>query len=62
MLLIPIGEIAVFFAETSGHISRLDGRVCPPTAAIFDPSCRTKRKTHREVAYKGYGIYREGCT
>lgn len=40
----------------------LDGRVCEPESAIFDPSCRTMRKTHREVAYSGYGMYRDGCT
>ena len=32
------------------------GRMCPPDAAIFDPSCRTHRRTHREVAYNGYGV------
>ena len=40
----------------------LDGRTCEPTSAIFDPSCRTVRKTHREVAYRGYGHYRKDCT
>ena len=40
----------------------LDGRVCDPASAIYDPSCRTIRKTHREVAYKGYGTYRTDCT
>ena len=54
----------------------LDGTTCDPTDAIFDPSCRTPRKTHAEVAYAGnansgvdcanggacgYGVYREGC-
>ena len=29
------------------------GVACPdPTSAIYDPSCRTPRKTHKEVAYK----------
>lgn len=35
---------------------------CDPTSAIFDPACRTPRKTHKEVAYNGYGVYRGGCT
>ena len=34
------------------------GRACDPTSALFDPMCRTPRKTHREVAYRGYGTYR----
>jgi hypothetical protein len=34
------------------------GPVCDPYSAIFDPSCRTIRKTHHEVAYRGYGTYR----
>ena len=28
------------------------------TSAIYDPSCRIKRRTHKEVAYRGYGVYR----
>ena len=47
----------------------LDGTTCSPDEAAFDPSCRTPRKTHKEVAYAGtggypdgYGTYREGCT
>ena len=42
---------------------------CDPSEAAFDPSCRSPRKTHREVAYAGtggypdgYGVYRDGCT
>ena len=34
------------------------GPVCDPYSAIYDPSCRTIRKTHHEVAYRGYGTYR----
>lgn len=34
------------------------GRICDPSSAIYDPMCRTERKTHREVAYRGYGTYR----
>jgi hypothetical protein len=47
----------------------LDGTTCSPDEAAFDPSCRTPRKTHSEVAYAGtggypdgYGTYREGCS
>ena len=55
----------------------LDGLTCDPLESIFDPSCRTARKTHAEVAYNGdahsgadcaaggacgYGVYRAGCT
>ena len=51
----------------------LDDETCDPLEAIFDPSCRTARKTHAEVAYNGdadsgadcaaggacgYGVYR----
>ena len=36
----------------------LNGKACDPTSAIYDPSCRTIRKTHKEVAYRGYGTYR----
>ena len=36
----------------------LDGKACDPASAIYDPSCRTIRKTHKEVAYRGYGTYR----
>ena len=54
----------------------LDGQTCDPLEAVFDPSCRTARKTHAEVAYNGdansgadcaaggacgYGVYRAGC-
>ena len=38
----------------------LTGRACDPTSAIFDPACRTSRRTHREVAYNGYGTFRGG--
>ena len=55
----------------------LDGTACEPTSAIYDPACRSIRKTHREVAYarddnpvvldaipgrRGYGTYRRHCT
>ena len=36
----------------------LTGTSCDPTSAIYDPACRTIRKTHKEVAYRGYGTYR----
>lgn len=35
-----------------------EGKSCDPTSAIFDPLCRTKHKTHKEVAFNGYGTYR----
>ena len=50
--------------------------MCDPSEAIFDPACRTARRTHAEVAYNGdansgadcaaggacgYGVYRAGC-
>ena len=28
------------------------GQMCPALAAVMDPSCRTSRRTHREVAYR----------
>ena len=33
-------------------------RECDPTASILNPMCRTRRKSHREVAYNGYGTFR----
>lgn len=33
---------------------------CPEDAAFYDPSCRATRQTHKEVAYRGYGVYRGG--
>ena len=36
--------------------------LCTANVALFDPQCRALRKTHREVAYNGYGTYRLGCT
>ena len=30
--------------------------------AEYDPSCYATRRTHREVAWRGFGTYREGCT
>ncbi|EOD39164.1 hypothetical protein EMIHUDRAFT_223628, partial [Emiliania huxleyi CCMP1516] len=38
-----------------------ESRACDPTSAIMDPSCRQSRRTHAEVAYSGYGTYRQGC-
>ena len=29
--------------------------MCDPSEAIFDPACRTPRRTHAEVAYGGGG-------
>ena len=40
----------------------MSGVMCTPTAALADPSCRVARRTHREVAYSGYGGYRDNCT
>ena len=39
-----------------------DGTACEASSALYDPACRTARRTHREVAYNGYGTYRLGCT
>ena len=38
------------------------GVACESGSALYDPACRTPRKTHNEVAYSGYGTYRAGCT
>jgi len=35
-----------------------DGTGCETTSAFYDPSCRVPRKTHAQVAYSGYGVYR----
>ena len=35
---------------------------CDASSALFDPACRSQRKPHTSVAYRGYGIYRTGCT
>ena len=35
-----------------------DGTACETTSAFYDPSCRVPRKTHAQVAYSGYGVYR----
>ena len=29
--------------------------------AQYDPACYATRRSHREVAWRGYGTYREGC-
>jgi hypothetical protein len=44
----------VFFEgdERESFYAGQTGRMCDPTAAIFDPSCRVSRRTHREVAYR----------
>ena len=38
------------------------GVACEASSALYDPACRTPRRTHAEVAYNGYGAYRRGCT
>ena len=40
----------------------LTGTACDPLSSIYDPACRTARRTHREVAYSAYGTYRRNCT
>ena len=37
--------------ERADFYKGVDGRACEPTEAIMDPACRSRRKTHREVAY-----------
>ena len=40
----------------------LTGVSCPhECSALYDPACRTARRTHKEVAYRAYGTYRDGC-
>ena len=48
----------VFYTGDERNFYPLAGRTCDPSSALYDPTCRTKRKTHREVAYRGYGTYR----
>ena len=49
----------VFFkGDERAYYYGMDGKACEPTSAIYDPACRSIRKTHREVAYRGYGTYR----
>ncbi|KOO24193.1 fibrocystin-l [Chrysochromulina tobinii] len=48
------GDERIFYAGQTGAS-------CEPTSAIYDPACRSIRKTRREVAYRGYGTYRHGC-
>ena len=51
----------VFFkGDERAYYYGMDGKACEPTSAIYDPACRSIRKTHREVAYRVYGTYR-GC-
>lgn len=54
----------VFFPgdERETFYRGMSGVMCAPDAAINDPSCRIARRTHKEVAYSGYGGYRNGCT
>ena len=44
------GDESKFFDETA--------TACEETSALYDPACRTTRKTHQQVAYRGYGMYR----
>ena len=56
----------VFYEGDESQFFDMDAPACPATSALFDPSCRTTRKTHKQVAYSGYGMYRgeagTGCT
>ena len=45
------GDERAFFAD-------LSKTVCESASALYDPSCRTERQTHAEVAYSSYGVYR----
>ena len=42
-------------AETDGTSAKRHG-------SAYGRACRTPRKTHKMVAYRGYGLYREDCT
>ena len=55
-------RMVFYTGDEAAFYQGLDGTTCAADQAAFDPSCRTPRKTHAQVAYKGYGTYREGCT
>ena len=51
-------------ATTLRDCDQATGAACDALSALYDPACRARRKTHREVAYAengfGYGVYRQG--
>ena len=48
----------VFFTGDETSFYPAGSKSCDPKVAIYDPMCRTERKTHKQVAYSGYGTYR----
>ena len=48
----------VFYTGDEKLFYPANSKKCDPLTSIFDPACRAIRKTHKEVAYNGYGTYR----
>ena len=48
----------VFYTGDESKFFDTAATACPADSAFFDPSCRTTRSTHKQVAYNGYGMYR----
>ena len=48
----------VFYTGDESKFFDATATACPASAALYDPSCRTTRQTHKQVAYNGYGMYR----
>ena len=48
----------VFYEGDEKQFYEGDGVVCEKESALYDPACRTERRTHKEVAHRGYGVYR----
>jgi hypothetical protein len=60
---IPILSQVFYEGDERAFYQGLDGaHVCDPTEAIFDPACRTARRTHAEVAYNGNANSGAECT
>ena len=56
-------RMVFFTGDERAFYQGLDGVSCPDECSSrTDPACRTARRTHREVAYRGYGAYRDNCT
>ena len=51
-------RMVFYTGDESKFFEGLSTKQCPATSALYDPSCRTARLTHKQVAYNGYGMYR----
>jgi len=50
--------MAMFTGDETGFC---DGDGTTGCDAEYDPSCYATRRSHRQVAWRGFGTYREGC-